>query len=92
MQRRKDELDKLIINSFEDINISHNYNEKLIEKLNKSKFKNQISVSGICFITSGILLMVLNITNYYYKFFELQYLLKAELNLLFQNINKLLGA
>ncbi|KRQ87960.1 hypothetical protein ABG79_00125 [Caloramator mitchellensis] len=91
MQRREDELDLFIKNSFEDIKISNNYNAKLFEKLNGHKNNKSISIPGVCFITSGVLLILMNLTNYYYRFFEWQYTINAELNILFQNINKLLG-
>lgn len=91
MQRREDDLEWFINGSFKEFEISDDYNERLLWKFDKSTRKKQISLSGICFITSGILLIALNLTNYYTKFFELQHLFDTKLNILFQNINKLLG-
>lgn len=75
MQQEWDNLDTLIRESQPKINISQNYNSKLMYKLNndnKSERQVNINIAAISFIMSGIMLIIANTTDLQYRLISFQ--------------------
>lgn len=78
MQEKRDDLDILILNSFEEYEPSSNYNEKLMDKFHKTK-KNSMNVPAMSLIVAGIAMIIIISTNLQYKIIKTQYKLKTEI-------------
>lgn len=66
MQNKRYDLDDLIINSFENLNVNKNYNEKLMQKLHKRQIPNakkENLVPSLALIAAGLFIIFLNITS-----------------------------
>lgn len=66
MQNKRDDLDNLIINSFENLNVTKDYNEKLMQELHKnpiSNAKRQNLVPSLALIAAGLFIILLNVTS-----------------------------
>jgi capsular polysaccharide biosynthesis protein len=78
MQEKWDDLDRLILNSFEECQLSSNYNEKLMRKFQKTK-RNSIDIAAMSLIVAGFVMMIVISTNLQYKIIKTQYRLKTEI-------------
>ncbi|MGH4125966.1 MAG: hypothetical protein ACREV6_23925 [Clostridium sp.] len=78
MQENWDDLDRLILNSFEECETTNNYNEKLMSKLQKTK-KNSIDIPAMSLIVAGLTMIMIISTNLQYKIINTQYKLKTEI-------------
>jgi len=78
MQEKWDDLDKLILDSFEECELSSNYNEKLMSKLQKSK-RDSINIPAMSLIIAGLVMIMVISTNLQYKIIKTQYRLKTEI-------------
>lgn len=87
MQEKWDDLDKLILNSFEECEISSSYNEKLMSKLQETK-KNSMNVPAMSLIVAGIAMIIIISTNLQYKIIKTQYTLKTEIMLIQYKYNE----
>jgi hypothetical protein len=87
MQEKWDDLDRLILNSFEECEISSNYNERLTNKLLKTK-KNSMNIPAMSLILAGITMMIIISTNLQYKVIKTQYRLKTEIMLVQYKYNE----
>lgn len=87
----RDDLDFYIVNSFKEMPISKDYNQRLLNKMEKFQKTSSSKITALCMLTSGILLVLLNFTNLYEKLFYVQYLLSFRMNILIQNLSKLMG-
>lgn len=90
MQER-DELDIYIKNSFKDISIDKDYNGRLLNRIENLQRTNSSKIPALCMIFSGILLIFLNFTSLYERIFSFQSLFIFRINILIQNLNKLMG-
>lgn len=66
MQNKRYDLDNLIINSFENLNVDKDYNEKLMEKLHKKQIPNSKKenlVPSLALIAAGLFIIFLNVTS-----------------------------
>lgn len=80
MQEKWDDLDRLILNSFEECELNSNYNEKLMNKLSKPK-KSLINIPAMSLIVAGITMIIIISTNLQYKIIKTQYRFKTEIML-----------
>lgn len=78
MQEKWDDLDNLILNSFEECDARNNYNEKILSKIKKTK-NNSIDIPALALIVAGLTMIVLINTNLQYKIIKAQYKLKTEI-------------
>jgi hypothetical protein len=78
MQEKWDDLDRLILNSFEECELSSNYNEKLMDKLQINK-KNSINIPAMSLIVAGLTMIMIVSTNLQYKIIKTQYTFKTEI-------------
>lgn len=78
MQEKWDNLDRLILSSFEECELSSNYNEKLMSKLQETK-KNSINIPAMSLIVAGLAMIIIISTNLQYKIIKTQYKLKTEI-------------
>lgn len=86
MASRFDDLDQLILRSKEEVNISSNYNDTLLKKLNSQvTLDNHVKPSifslfdrtaGLSFTMTGLLFMVINIFGLNYQILEFFFKLK----------------
>lgn len=60
MQEKWDDLDNLILNSFEECGLSINYNEKILSKVKKTK-NNSINIPSLALIVAGWALVIIGI-------------------------------
>ena len=91
MQEKWDDLDKLIVDSFEECKISNSYNEKLMSKLQETK-KNSMNVPAMSLIVAGIAMIIIMSTNLQYKIIKTQYTLKTEIMLMQYKYNENMDA
>lgn len=78
MQEKWDDLDKIILNSFEESEVSSNYNKKLMSKLLKTK-KESINVPAMSLIVAGLTMIMIVSTNLQHEIIKTQYRLKTEI-------------
>ncbi|MBU3092883.1 hypothetical protein K2F40_08865 [Clostridium sp. CM028] len=78
MHEKWDDLDRLILNSFEEHELSSNYNEKLINRIEKNK-KSSIDIPAMSLIVAGLTMMLIISTNLQYKIIKTQCRLKTEI-------------
>jgi hypothetical protein len=85
MYEKLDYLDKIILNSKEDIEPSKNYNETIMNKLymkndNSKSIENSNSrkIAAYSFIMAGFLMMFIFSTDLQYNLLEAQYKVKAQ--------------
>lgn len=78
MQEKWDELDRMILNSFEERELSSNYNENLMSKLQKPK-KDSMNIPAMSLILAGLTMIMIINTNLQYKIIKTQYRLKTEI-------------
>lgn len=90
MQER-DDLDFYIKNSFKDIPIDKDYNRRLLNRIENLQRTSSSKIPALCMIFSGILLIFLNFTSLYERIFSFQSLFIFRMNMLIQNLNKLMG-
>jgi len=87
MQEKWDDVDRLILNSFEECELSSNYNEKLMSKLQKSK-RDSINIPAMSLIVAGLAMIMIISTNLQYKIIKTQYKLKTEIMLVQYKYNE----
>lgn len=66
MQNKRYDLDNLIINSFENLNVNKDYNEKLMQKLHKKQITNtkrENLVPPFALIAAGLFIILLSVTS-----------------------------
>jgi hypothetical protein len=66
MQNKRDDLDSIIINSFENVNVPDDYNEKLMRKLHKKQLPNSkrnTLIPSYALIAAGLFSIFINITS-----------------------------
>ena len=78
MQEKWDDLDRIILNSFEECELSSNYNERLMSKLQKSK-KGSMNAPAMSLILAGLTMIMIISMNLQYKIIKTQYRLKTEI-------------
>ena len=78
MQEKWDDLDNLILNSFEQCELSDNYNERLMSKIQKNR-ENSIDIPAMSLIVAGLAMLIVINTNLQYKFIKAQYKFKTEI-------------
>lgn len=87
----RDDLDFYIKSSFKDIPIDKDYNERLLNRVESIERTSSSKIPALCMIFSGILLIFLNFTSLYEKIFSVQSLFIFRMNILIQNLSKLMG-
>lgn len=87
MQEKWDDLDKLILNSFEEHELSSNYNEKIINRIEKNK-KSSIDIPAMSLIVAGLAMIIIINTNLQYKIIKTQCRLKTEIMVVQYNYNE----
>lgn len=81
MQQGYNDLDVLIQNSFEEVSISEDYNNKLLFKLNRKESKNnQINILAFSLIMAGMLLIFMYTSDVGFKLVNAQCRIKVELS------------
>jgi hypothetical protein len=66
MQNERDDLDNVIINSFEDINVPNDYNKKLMQKLHTNRIpssKRNNLIPSFALIAAGLFSIFLSVTS-----------------------------
>jgi hypothetical protein len=90
MQEKWDDLDEVILNSFEECELSSNYNEKLMSKLYKTK-KDSMNIPAMSLIVAGLTMIIIISTNMQYKIIRTQYRLKTEIMVVQYKYNENIG-
>lgn len=95
MQQGWDDIDRLITDSFEDVNISNDYNCRLMAKMHKgSRSRIQNYTAAFSLIMAGFLIMFMYTADLQYKIFDMQYRVKTHVLSIEYNLNsitKLIG-
>ena len=80
MHTEKDDLDKLIINSFEEKELSDSYNANLLNKLSTDKSKrNQEFIGAFSLIMAGFMAIFIYTSGVQYRFIELEVKVKSRI-------------
>ncbi len=77
MQEKWDDIDNLILNSFDKRKLSSDYNEKLMSKIQKNR-KRTVDIPAMSLIVSGLAMIMMINTNIQYKMIKAQYIFKTE--------------
>lgn len=67
MQNKRDDFDRIIINSFKNINLPDDYNKKLMQKLHKKQLpvsKTNNLIPSYALIAAGLFTIFLSITSF----------------------------
>jgi hypothetical protein len=90
MQEKWDNLDKIILDSFEGCELSSNYNEKLMRKLQKTK-KYSMNTPAMSLIVAGLTMIMVISTNVQNKIIKTQYRIKTEIMVVEYKYNENMG-
>lgn len=90
MQQRWDDLDKLIIDSAPEFEVSSNYNSKLLLKINKKPTKVSSFAAGYSLIMAGLMLGFIYTSNMDSAILEMKYKVETQILMLktSYNLNK----
>lgn len=75
MEKKYDYLDEIIKDSFENVEVGPDFNEKLLNKIESNSFNVSLSkinnmITGLSLVLSGIFIVILNITSMEGYFFD----------------------
>ncbi|HEY5561265.1 MAG TPA: hypothetical protein VIK72_05825 [Clostridiaceae bacterium] len=90
MQRKWDNIDKMILSSNQDIDLKDDYNDRLLTKLRDNNRVNNYGKkmsAAASLICTGILLIVIYAGSFQYSLISLEWRVKMQLNNLEQNYN-----
>lgn len=92
MQQKWDDLDSIIMNSFEDIDAGSNYNSILMSKIYKKKRAREKSYSAaFSLIIAGFMFAFIYTSNIGYRYFNIQYEIKTEFALVQNDFKSILN-
>lgn len=88
MQKERDYIDKAIIDSFKPVEPKDDYNERLLEKLNRSHTEqSRINMAAVSLILAGFMAIMIYSTSLQFTLIEFKYKVVSEILTVQYNYN-----